>query len=399
MTEQGNELIYQSKEKIKKELQLSDPLKVGEQSAVADPGLNDQAEDVVARILRTDMTSMEDQKKASAAMETMGQELQKEASRRSAMLKQPLSKLMQDSQDGGQVAKSLIDLKLQVEELDPSKINLNAGFLTRILGVIPGVGTPLKRYFSRYESADTSLTAIQNSLESGREQLKRDNITLADDQQAMYNLSRKIEKTIELARLIDGKLQTKLDNELTTDDPRHKFISEELLFPLRQRTQDLQQQLIVNQQGYLTTEMIIRNNKELIRGVNRALNTTMSALQIAVELALALSNQRIVLKKVNAINKTTESLIAGTAERLKTQGAEIQKQASSTQLDLEVLRKAFADVESALTDISSYRQKALPEMAKNIIEMDEMAEDAEKRINDIRKADVATADFPLEILD
>lgn len=399
MTQQENQLVYQSKEKIKKELKLADPLSVGEQAEAADPGLNEQAEDVVARILRTDMDSMEEQKKASAAMENMGQELQKEAARRSAMLKQPLTKLMKDSEDGGQVAKSLIDLKLQVEELDPAKLNLNAGFLSRVLGWIPGVGTPLKRYFSRYESADTSLVAIRNSLESGREQLKRDNITLADDQQAMYALSRKIEKTIELARLIDVKLQAKLDNELTTDDPRHKFVSEELLFPLRQRIQDLQQQLIVNQQGYLTTEMIIRNNKELIRGVNRALSTTMNALSVAVTLALALNNQKIVLDKVQAINRTTENLIAGTAERLKTQGAEIQKQASSTQLDLEVLRKAFADVETALTDISSYRQKALPEMAKNIIEMDEMAEDAEKRIADIRKADVATADFPLEILD
>lgn len=399
MTEQENQLIYQSKEKIKKELKLADPLAVGEQTQAADPGLSDQADDVVARILRTDMDSMEEQKKATAAMETMGQELQKEAARRSAMLKQPLTKLMKDSEDGGQVAKSLIDLKLQVEELDPAKLNLNAGFLSRVLGWIPGVGTPLKRYFSKYESADTSLMAIRNSLEAGREQLKRDNITLADDQQAMYSLSRKIEKTIELARLIDGKLQDKLDNEVTTDDPRHKFISEELLFPLRQRIQDLQQQLIVNQQGYLTTEMIIRNNKELIRGVNRALSTTMNALSVAVTLALALNNQKIVLDKVQAINRTTESLIAGTAERLKTQGAEIQKQASSTQLDLEVLRKAFADVETALTDISSYRQKALPEMAKNIIEMDQMAEDAEKRIDDIRKADVATADFPLEILD
>ncbi len=400
MAEQESALVFETKEKIKKELDLADPLTVGaEAKTISDPGLNDQAEDVVARILRTDMTSNEEQEKAKAAMESMGAQLQKESARRSAMLKQPISKLMKDSEDGGKVAKSLVDLKLQVEDLDPAKVNLNSGFLTRILGYIPGVGTPLKRYFSRYESASTSIDAIINSLESGREQLKRDNITLTDDQAAMFSLTRKLEKTIELARLIDNKLQDRLDNELLADDPKHKFISEELLFPLRQRIQDLQQQLIVNQQGYLTTEMIIRNNKELIRGVNRALTTTVQALSVGVTLALALANQKVVLQKVQAINKTTESLIAGTAERLKTQGAEIQKQASSTQLDLEVLRKAFADVEIAMNDISTYRQKALPEMAENIIEMDRMAEEAEKRIKDIRQADDATDDFPLEILD
>ena len=67
----------------------------------------------------------------------------------------------------------------------------------------------------------------------------------------------------------------------------------------RQRVMDLQQQLLVNQQGFLTTEMIVRNNKELVRGVNRALNTTVSALQVGATLAMALANQRIVLENVD----------------------------------------------------------------------------------------------------
>ncbi len=141
-----------------------------------------------------------------------------------------------------------------------------------------------------------------------------------------------------------------------------KTIAEELLFLLRQRIQDLQQQL-VNQQGYLTTELVIRNNKELIRGVNCATQVMVNALQVAVTLALALANQKIVLDKLKAVNTTTENLIASTAERLKTQGAEIHKQASSTQLDVEVLKKAFDYIRAALDDISRYRQEAFPKMA------------------------------------
>ena len=72
----------------------------------------------------------------------------------------------------------------------------------------------------------------------------------------------------------DQGLAGKLEAELSSDDPKYKFIQEELLFPLRQRTQDLQQQLVVNQQGFLAMEIIIRNNKELIRGVDRCLNVS-----------------------------------------------------------------------------------------------------------------------------
>ncbi len=392
------QLTFADKEELEKELHISPPAELPAQEA-ADPELNQRAEDVVARVLNIDLNDSSQQQSAKSAMEGMGMELQRESARRSAMLKQPLNKMMQDSEEGGQVATSLIDLKMQVEDLDPAHVDLEAGFLTRILGYIPGVGTPLKRYFSRYESASTSIDAIIKSLEAGREQLKRDNITLTDDQAAMRALTLKLEKSIQLASMIDQRLAASLENDILQDDPRHKFISEELLFPLRQRIQDLQQQLLVNQQGYLTTEMVIRNNKELIRGVNRALNTTVSALQVAVTLAMALANQRIVLEKVQAINKTTENLIAGTAERLRMQGAEIQKQASTSQLDIGVLRKSFEDIRAALDDISRYRQEALPKMAANIQEMDQLAAETQKDILKMENAGKVQGDFSIDITD
>jgi len=399
MTDGNNEkLVYADQEQVKKEIDLPDPKNLPEDPKT-DPELSQRADDLVARILNTDANDSETRQKILASTETMGLQLQKEAARRSVMLKQPLSKLMEDSQEGGNIAHSLVDLKLQVEELDPAQVDLDPGWFTRILGKIPGVGTGLKRYFSRFENASTSIDAIVNSLEEGREQLKRDNIILADDQVAMRELTIKLEKTIKLGLLIDSQLQAKLDTEIPQGEPKHKFISEEILFPLRQRIQDLQQQLLVNQQGFLTMEMIIRNNKELMRGVNRALTTTVSALQVGVTLALALANQKIVLEKVQAINTTTESLIAGTAERLKTQGAEIQKQASSTQINMDVLKQAFADVSTALEDIDNYRQQALPEMAKSILEMDQMSAKAESEIKKVEKAETVGGDFSLEITD
>jgi uncharacterized protein YaaN involved in tellurite resistance len=133
---------------------------------------------------------------------------------------------------------------------------------------------------------------------------------------------------------------------------------------------DLQQQQAVAQQSVLTVEVIIRNNKELMRGVQRALNVTVNALSTAVTLALALENQRITLEKVKQVNQVTNDLIAGTAAKLRTQGVEIHKQAASTMLDMEVLKKAFQDIAAALDDIERFRSDALPAMHQSIQEMD-----------------------------
>lgn len=365
--------------------------------APADPELDSQADNVVTHLLTADPKDVGTQDHDKQVIQSMGAELQREAARRSQMLKQPVAKLYKSTTEGGEVANALVDLKMTVEQLDPGKFDFEPGWLTRTLGQLPLVGTPLKRYFSRYESASTVMDAIIRSLKGGREQLMRDNITLADDQKAMRVLNEKLEKAIKLGELIDQKLGTRLERELTPGDPRYTFVQTEWLFPLRQRIQDLQQQLVVNQQGVLAIEMIIRNNVELARGVDRAVNVTVSALQVAVTLALALANQKIVLSKVQAVNETTDRLIAETAKSLRTQGTEIHKMAAGTQLNMEVLKTAFADIRVALDDVAKFRQEALPQMAQAIIELDKLSAEAGRAIANIENAKKVAATFNKEV--
>jgi len=214
----------------------------------------------------------------------------------------------------------------------------------------------------------------------------------------MHDLTTKLKKAVAFAEMVDSGLTDKVENELPSDDPKATFIKEEIMFPLRQRVMDLQQQLAVAQQAVLTIEIIKRNNKELIRGVSRALGVTINALQVAVTLSLALANQKIVLEKINAVNKTTDKLIAETAAKLKTQGVEIHKQASSAQLDMSVLKQAFNDIQDAYQDISSFRQAALPKMAKTIVEMDEFAAQAEKTINKMESSKQVEQYYGLDVV-
>ena len=381
-------------EAVKGELVLADPEKIGTGPDV-DPELEKKAQDFADMLVNLDSGDLTSQDDAKAAVETMGRGLQREAAHRSAMLKQPIRDLSKQTEDGGPVANALIDLKMKVEELDPSRFDFSAGWFSRLLGMLPGIGTPIKRYFTKYESAETVIDAIIRSLELGGEQLKRDNITLSEDQRAMRELTIKLQRQIELARLLDQKLQYKLDREIQ-EDKKRKFVEEELLFPLRQRIIDLQQQLAVNQQGVLSMAIIVGNNKELVRGVARALDVTVSALQVAVTVALALAHQKIVLDKITALNATTSSLIAGTAAKLKTQGTAIHAQASQAGLDMEALKSAFADINAAMDEISRYRREALPQMAQSILEFDKLATEGEAAIEKMEQGTAARPVLDLE---
>ena len=353
--------------------------------------LRAQARAQVATMLAIDPTDESARTAARDAVDAMGRELQTRSATRSRMLQAPLKDLAQNTEDGGPVARSLSDLRIEVEKLDPAGLDTDAGWFTRLVGKIPGVGTPLKRYFMRYESSQTQIDAIVKSLEKGRDQLKRDNVTLADDQKQMRELTYALTDQVALAQALDAELVDKLATEIGPDDPRRQFVEEDILFAVRQRTLDLQQQLAVNQQGVLAIEILIRNNRELVRGVDRALDVTISALQVAVTVALGLAHQKLVLDKIEAINQTTSAMIAGTAERLKTQGTQIHQQASSTMLDMEALKSAFADIQTALDEISRYRREALPTMAGTILELDKLTAATEEEIRQMESGRRATS--------
>lgn len=397
-TAQQEQLAIPGVEELRAELDMALPATI-ETDDSQEPKLEKQADELIEQLLAIEMQDKERLEEARNAVESMGLGAQQDAARRSAMLNEPLKTLATRAEDGGDVAKSLIDLRIKVEDLDPGGMDFDQGWFMRLLGKIPGVGTPLKRYFSKYESAEPVIDAIIRSLNQGKDQLKRDNLTLTEDQKHMRKAGFSLEQAVKLGQVLDHKLEYKLSREIPAEDPRARFIQEDLLFPLRQRIQDLQQQLLVNQQGYLTIEMIIRNNRELMRGVDRAVNVTVNALQVAVTLAMALAHQKVTLEKIQAVTATTNSLLAGTAERLKTQGVEIQKQASATAIDMEVLKKSFADINEALDDVSRYRQEALPQMANNILEMDQMAAQAEEAIQRAEKSHQMGSRLSIEVLE
>ncbi|SDK73432.1 Uncharacterized conserved protein YaaN involved in tellurite resistance [Catalinimonas alkaloidigena] len=360
-----------------------------------DPELDKKADEFLTQLL-SDETASNTKRRA---VDEMGTRTQQEITNLSKMLEGPIKTLAETGDNGGPVAKSLIDLKEQVEDLDPAKFDFSSpsGFMASFGKMLPGKKNRMGRYFAKYQSAEAVIDQIIKSLELGRDQLRRDNITLSHDRDRMVTAMDRLERTIQLGQLLDDKLQYKLDRDLASDADQHRFVQEELLFPLRQRIIDLQQTLNINQQGILTIEVIIRNNRELMRGVGRALNVTVTALQTAIATALALNNQEIVMKKINALNDTTSKLIAHNAERLKTQGAAIHKQASESMLSMEQLEKAFQDIRTALEDISKFRQEALPKMATQISRMDELNKEAADTLRRMARGNQAQTEMIIDL--
>jgi len=299
------------------------------------------------------------------AIHTMGNdEIRQSASVSNRLLDKPV-KAMESGpfSKGANVSKSLVDLRRTVEDLDPSQQGLLSP--KHLFGLIP-FGNRLRDYFARYQSAQGHLNAIIQALYHGQDELRQDDAAIEQEKVNIWDIKGKLEQYIYLAGKLDAALEAQINQIGQTDPERAKALREDVLFYVRQKRQDLLTQLAVNAQGYLALELVRKNNLELIKGVDRATTTTVSALRTAVIVAQALTNQKLVLNQITALNTTTGNLIESTSQMLKDQSGQIQEQAASATVSVEKLQAAFANIYATMDMIDAYKLQALDSMQKTI---------------------------------
>jgi uncharacterized protein YaaN involved in tellurite resistance len=175
-----------------------------------------------------------------------------------------------------------------------------------------------------------------------------------------------LEQMIHISKALDQKLEDKAAELDATDPAKAKAIRETALFYTRQRTTDLLTQMAVTVQGYLALDLVKKNNVELVKGVDRASTTTVSALRTAVTVASAMTNQRLVLDQITALNTTTANVIDSTGNLLKSQSADIHKQAASATIPLETLQRAFQNIYDTMDMIDQFKVEALSNMKQTV---------------------------------
>jgi uncharacterized protein YaaN involved in tellurite resistance len=262
------------------------------------------------------------------------------------------------------VSRSLLDLRNTVEELDPGR---QGDLLSprKLLGIIP-FGDRLRDYFDKYSSSQGHIDAIIKALFSGQDELVRDNASIEQEKANLWAVMGRLRQYIYLGQKLDAALVARIAEIEVSDPDRARVLREDMLFYVRQKVQDLLVQLAVSVQGYLALDVIRKNNVELIKGVDRATTTTVSALRTAVIVAQALADQKLVLDQITALNTTTGNLIESTSRMLKDQSGAINEQAASASIDLAKLQAAFANIYATMDEIDSFKLKALDNMAKTV---------------------------------
>ncbi|HJQ43253.1 MAG TPA: toxic anion resistance protein [Jatrophihabitantaceae bacterium] len=283
------------------------------------------------------------------------------------------------------VAGSLVELRTTITELDPNRADL--GRARKALKFLPG-GDKIQRYFAKYETAQSHLNAIIKSLDSGQDELRKDNAAIETEKANMWTAMGKLSEYNQLATALDGAIAQKIaELEAAGKTDEANTLRSDALFAVRQRHQDILTQMAVAVQGYMALDLVRKNNIELIKGVDRAQTTTIAALRTAVIVSQALSRQKLVLDQINALNTTTSALIESTSQQLRVQGAAINQQAASSTIDVQKLQVAFENVFQTMDALDSFRAQAVDSMAQTVTALEGQIERAKPYLERTRRGE------------
>src|SRR5919112_131804 len=346
------------------------PLKTEETSE-----LDKRVAQFVDELAKLDSNSPEFGKKVDQLTAMGRKEIAEAAGASNRFLDRPVKAIDKDTGIGA----DLTELRRTVESLDPKEASKTRKFL----GIIP-FGNRVDRYFDKYRSSQTHISKILGSLANGKDELLMDNAAIDTERAGLWKTMHKLEQMIHISRSLDKSLEEKANELDATEPAKAKAIRETALFYTRQRTTDLLTQMAVTVQGYLALDLVKKNNVELVKGVDRASTTTVAALRTAVTVAQALTNQKLVLEQITALNTTTANMIESTGSLLKTQSGEIHKQAASSTIPLETLQRAFQNIYETMDTIDRFKLEALDSMKQTV---DTLGKEVEKSRGYIARAE------------
>ncbi|MEH6700693.1 toxic anion resistance protein [Parasphingorhabdus sp.] len=322
--------------------------------------LEEKVDSFIDDLIAQDQNSPEFGKKVDQITNMGRKEIAEAAGQSNRFLDRPIRSMDEESGIGSDLA----ELRRTVEDLDPGKRgNLTAK--RKIFGIIP-FGNKMRNYFDGYKSAQGHIGSILDRLRSGKDELLMDNAAIDVERKNLWAAMGRLEQMIHVSKVMDQRLEDKAAELDATDPGKAKAIRESALFYVRQRTQDLLTQMAVTVQGYLALDLVKRNNVELVKGVDRASTTTVGALRTGVTVAQALTNQKLVLDQITALNTTTAGVIDSTSEMLKNQTGQIHEQAASSTIPLETLQRAFQNVYDTMDNIDTFKLKALENMKATV---------------------------------
>jgi uncharacterized protein YaaN involved in tellurite resistance len=305
-------------------------------------------------------------------LSNMGLQSQRSAANYLDLLKARVASFLDEGGPSREIANSLRDLRVALEEIDPHGARSNwqrlAGFFP-----FPGRYNPirvLQRIAIRYEPVSRQVTIIETRLREGRTLLARDNVELRKLYEQLEAQGPSIRRNAYLGELLIKHLAQLVQS---TSDPMKRERVRGALHDVTMRVQDLRTMEEVHIQYFVSIEMSRQNNNRLGQSVDRTLTLATNVVTVGLAIQAALVRQKRVLEATRRTREFLGTLVAANASAIKKHTQEIGDLYTNPVIAIEKITQAHNDLVEAMDIADRLRREGISAARDNIARLAQMS--------------------------
>ena len=125
--------------------------------------VKNQADAWIEAILAIEPKDLDTQNAVNMEAKSLGGGVEAELAQQSKLLQAPMSELMNDADNGSDVADNLLKLEEYARDIDPNGFDFSSVSGVRAFLAKIGFPTPLHRWIAKYQSTEAIIKSIENT--------------------------------------------------------------------------------------------------------------------------------------------------------------------------------------------------------------------------------------------
>jgi uncharacterized protein YaaN involved in tellurite resistance len=306
-------------------------------------------------------------------MTNMGIQTQRSAAGYLELLKARVSTFLADGGPSREIANSLRDLRIALDQIDPH--GAPRTIWDRIFKIFPFFGRynpvrALQRVALRYEPVSRQVAVVETRLRDGRALLVRDNVELRKLYEQLEAQQPSVQKNAYLGELLMHQLAQLLEQ---TDDPVKRDRLQGALHDVAMRVQDLRTMEEVHIQYFVSIEMSRQNNNRLGQAVERTLTLSTNVVTVGLAIQSALVRQKSVMEATKRTREFLGTMVAANAAAIKMHTREIGDLYTNPVIAMDKITQAHNDLIDALDIAERLRQEGIAVARENIAKLSQLS--------------------------
>jgi uncharacterized protein YaaN involved in tellurite resistance len=267
--------------------------------------------------------------------------------------------------------------------IEQMKRSQTAGFFSRLFRGVPGVGKILSDIAQRYESVQTQIEAVIQSLDAGSDKLLENSIEIEQRYDSLKALQEQVKLEAYKLKVVAEKLE---EAKSRATDPHQRRRLQKAQVRVVRRLQNLHVTTQAFSQFFITMNTTLDNHENLRDAIRSMTGLTRPVLENGLALKIAQQEEKQIAQALAQTQDYLGNLMVSVAQDSMDNAAYVAEVTNQPLVKFQDLVKSYNILVDRMDEANKIENQMMETARKNIDQLERMTSDLERRAKDQEEA-------------